>query len=96
MNPEIFSAIVGLYLIPMVISFLKNCSWSDTKKMALTFFVCIVVGAGTAYVGNQLVFTWAATLANILVVVTASQVAYNLYFKDSSTNKSLEAKVVLP
>ena len=82
------SAALALFFVPIV-SFIKKPTWSHQAKYLLGMvaaLICAVVGAfsdgDVKNVGDFMAYFGTA--------VTSSQVLYNLYFKDTDLNASLE------
>lgn len=92
LTPELISVILGV-IVPFVTSLLKNCDWSRETKTLLAGAVSAVFAVG------GLVATGDLTLVNFgtnLPIVFASATAfYNLYFKDTTTDKKLSQAKLL-
>lgn len=71
-NLAMWSMVVGFFL-PMVIAVIQQPSWSQQVRALVTFGVCVVAGAGTAYFNGD--FNTADIASAILVtLVTAISV----------------------
>lgn len=89
---NVLAALVGVFM-PMLVSWLKNVSWSTQTKFLLTLVVSVILGAATSYVSGTLGLTLATALADITIVFTASQVVYKLWFSGSPLDRSLTGEV---
>lgn len=89
---EALEALFALVL-PAIVSWLKNTSWSRQAKILLSLAIAGIAGALTVVAeGRFNAGDWATTASAIWV---ASQAAYGVWFKATATNAWLEGKRVL-
>ncbi len=90
MEPVGIAAVAGV-LIPFLISFLKDVTWSAKTKQALAFGASLLVAAGiTAYDNGVALSEWDNLAANLGVVFTTGQLVYQQYFSGTRVNARLE------
>lgn len=89
-----FAVIAGL-IVPFVVSFLKNKTWSTQVKQLIAIAVSLVVGVGITFIDNGVsVDGWQDILANFGVVFTVANVWYGQYFGNTVVNAKLESSGV--
>lgn len=93
MNPTV--AIIAGFLLPFVVSFLKDRTWSQNVKQLVAFGASAVVAVGVTAIdeGTDL-SNWDAFVANLGVIFATAQVWYGQYFGGTSVNTYLESKGV--
>lgn len=88
------AALAG-FVVPFVVSFLKNTAWSAQVKQIVSVVVCIVVAFGITVVDNGVdIGDWKTLLLNLGVIFTVAQVFYQQYFGGTSVNAKLEVSGV--
>ena len=90
MPGEVWAGIVGVFM-PFLVSWLKNRDWSKEGKFFFTLVISVVLGALTSFLANQLVFSWDKTATNFLIVFTAGQAVYKLWFEASTVETLLNS-----
>ena len=88
------AALAG-FVVPFVVSFLKNTAWSAQAKQIVSVAVCLVVAFGITVVDNGVnIGDWKTLLLNLGVIFTVAQVFYQQYFGGTSVNAKLEVSGV--
>jgi len=78
-------------ILPFVISFLKDTTWSTQIKHLVSFGLSAVVAFGITVVDNGVVISnWTEFLANLGVIFTVANVVYTQYFSNTELNKKIE------
>lgn len=78
-------------LIPFIVSYLKDVSWSLKVKQALSFGIATAFGVGVTVVDKGVSIDSVPTLlANLGVIFTTAQVFYVQLLKGSEVNAKLE------
>lgn len=89
---ETISVVIGAGM-PVLISYLKRCTWTPRQRFLFSLGVCLVVGVAMVWAAGQL------NLANIAesagLVFTAATTVYKLWFEATPLNRELEQKDVL-
>lgn len=84
------SALAGIF-VPVLISFLKNTSWSKQVKQGIAIATSAVVAVGITALDNGVnLADWQTLIANITVVFSVAQVVYQQYFGSTALNAKLE------
>jgi len=84
------AALAGIF-VPILISFLKNKSWSSKVKQAVAVVVSGVVAVGITAIDNGVDLSdWQTIATNIAVVFSVAQVSYQQYFGGTALNAKLE------
>lgn len=74
-NLEMWSLLVGI-AAPVVLAIVQQPSWTRPMRAAVTFLLCLLLGAGTAYFNGDLSGkTWVSCTLLILVATYSSYVA---------------------
>lgn len=88
------AALAG-FVVPFVVSYLKNTAWSAQAKQIVSVVVCLVVALGITVVDNGVnIGDWKTLLLNLGVIFTVAQVFYQQYFGGTSVNAKLETSGV--
>ena len=85
MKVEQFIWMLG-FLMPMVTEALVKTTWSRNLKNLVAFGVSLVIGGIQILLTGQ--FDYANILASIGATFTASQIAYDQYFKNKFEKES--------
>lgn len=81
-------AVAAGFIVPIIISFLKDTNWSTKVKQLLSFVISSVIGLLiTVYDGG---ISWDSVVQNIGLVFTTSQVWYTQIFEGTTVNAVLE------
>jgi cytochrome c biogenesis factor len=96
-NSPYFGPLISLLagqFVPVLVSFVKDKTWSNRQKMLLTMFVSVAVGAITALAENAVQVNATMTvddwIKNVLAVFSSATAAYKLYFENTRANETLE------
>jgi putative flippase GtrA len=88
------AALAG-FVVPFVVSFLKNTAWSAQAKQIVSVVVCLAVAFGITVVDNGVnIGDWKTLLLNLGVIFTVAQVFYQQYFGGTSVNAKLDVSGV--
>jgi hypothetical protein len=90
-NEQAIAVILGI-VMPVIVSFLKDCGWSTRQKFWFTILICGIAGAGTAFYTGGLAFTFEGAqklLLDVAIVFSASQVVYKAYFEGTGLDQKL-------
>lgn len=94
---EFLSIVLGIISsvgMPALVSWMKQSTWPAWKKSVLALLVAISLGALTVLVNGNIDLKNLAL--SVTAIFTAATTIYNVYFKTTDMNKSLEQKQVLP
>jgi hypothetical protein len=95
MEPIVLSGLLG-FLVPPLVSWLKNVNWPRWARVTLAGVVSLVVALLSLLQDGKLGdASWKTILANLGVVFGVATAFYNIHFSDTSLNATLEAKKVL-
>lgn len=95
MEPIVLSGLLG-FLVPPVVSFLKNAGWPKWAKVSLSVVVSVLFAIISLVQDGKLTdASWKQIAANIAAVVGVAQLFYVNYFGNTQVNQKLEAKKVL-
>jgi hypothetical protein len=84
------AALAGLF-VPVLVSFLKNVTWSMKVKQAVALGTSILVAVGITVVDKGVNLSdWKVLVANLAVIFTVAQVFYGQYFGGTALNAKLE------
>lgn len=86
-NLTLYMAVLG-WLIPMVISFVKQAAWSKQTKG----LVAALVSVASAMVGAAIAGHWNPedVTRSVLIVLTLSQVSYQTFWGPSQIDATIE------
>jgi putative flippase GtrA len=91
MNTLGVAALAG-FVVPFIVSYLKNTSWSAQMKQGVSVVISLVVAFGITAIDNGVdLGNWKNLLLNLGVVFTVAQVFYQQYFGGTSLNSKLES-----
>lgn len=91
MNNIGIAALAGIF-VPILVSFLKNTSWSSKVKQGIAIGTSALVAFGITAIDNGVSFSdWRAFVANATVVFSVAQVVYQQYFGGTALNAKLES-----
>lgn len=85
------AALAG-FIVPFIVSYLKNMNWSVQVKQIVSVVVCLVIAVGITAIDNGVnLGDWKAFIMNLGVIFTVAQVFYQQYFGGTSVNAKLES-----
>jgi hypothetical protein len=85
------AALAG-FVVPFIISYLKNMNWSSQVKQGVSVAVCLVVAVGVTAIDNGVdLGNWKNLVMNLGVIFTVAQVFYQQYFGGTAINAKLES-----
>jgi len=85
------AALAG-FVVPFVVSYLKNMSWTAQVKQVVSVVVCLLVAVGITAIDNGVnLGNWKDLIMNLGVIFTVAQVFYQQYFGGTSVNAKLES-----
>lgn len=84
----LWSGVVGFFL-PLGVSVIQQPKWHDGAKAVVTFLLCLIAAAGTAYFEGKLTGQRFAT--STLVVFVAAISSYKGLWKPTGTAPKIEA-----
>lgn len=84
----LWSGVVGFFL-PLGVSVIQQPKWHDGAKAVVTFLLCLIAAAGTAYFEGKL--TGARFTSSLLVVFLAAITSYKGLWKPTGASPSIEA-----
>jgi putative flippase GtrA len=91
MNTLGVAALAG-FVVPFIVSYLKNTSWSAQMKQGVSVVISLLVAFGITAIDNGVdLGNWKNLLLNLGVVFTVAQVFYQQYFGGTSINSKLES-----
>jgi putative flippase GtrA len=91
MNTLGVAALAG-FVVPFIVSYLKNTSWSAQMKQGVAVVISLLVAFGITAIDNGVdLGNWKNLLLNLGVVFTVAQVFYQQYFGGTSINSKLES-----
>jgi putative flippase GtrA len=91
MNTLGVAALAG-FVVPFIVSYLKNTDWSAQAKQGVSVVTSLVVAFGITAIDNGVdLGNWKDLLLNLGVVFTVAQVFYQQYFGGTSLNSKLES-----
>lgn len=83
-----FDIFLGI-IAPLIISALKQKSWSDSTKIALTFGVCIILSVFSMFITSP-EWDWYNATQTVGTIFTAAVLMYKGRFETTKLNKELE------
>lgn len=84
------AALLGV-VMPFVISFLKDVTWSTQAKHAVSLAVSAVAAVGITAIDNGVdLANWQNFVANLGIIFTVSNVVYRQYFENTALNLKVE------
>lgn len=83
-----WSLLVG-FLMPNAIAILQQPRWSDGVRAMLTFVLCLVAGAGTAYFEGEL--TGRRAVSAVLLVLVTTLATYRNFWKPVGVAPAIES-----
>ncbi len=87
---QVLLGTVAAVLLPVIVSYLKQCSWADKTKTFVSVGVATALGTLTVYATNQLdLKNWIGTISAIYAAAT---IVYQTWFKHLAFNEWLENK----
>lgn len=85
------AALAG-FVVPFIVSYLKNMNWSAQVKQVVSVAVCLVVAVGVTAIDNGVdLGNWKDLILNLGVIFTVAQVFYQQYFGGTAVNAKLES-----
>lgn len=85
------AALAG-FVVPFVVSYLKNMNWSSQVKQGVSVGVSLLVAVGITAIDNGVdLGNWKDLVMNLGVIFTVAQVFYQQYFGGTSVNAKLES-----
>ena len=84
-----WAGIVG-FLMPLLISVIKQATWSEATKSVFAFGACLVASLGTAYFSGN--FAGQDIVTCVLITFTIAIGAYYGFYKPTGISKAIEAK----
>ncbi len=90
-DSESWSVLLGVFL-PIVISWLKNAGWPRGAKIGLAAALALVVGFGTSFFANQLIFSWQKAIVNTAIVFAAASTVYTTILERTGLEQVLRGK----
>lgn len=94
---EFLSLVLGIVfsvLMPALVSWLKQSSWPEWKKVGLALLVAVALGALTVLAKGEIDLQDLATA--VTAIFTAATIIYRTWFRETRLNGILENKQVLP
>lgn len=89
-------AFIAGFIVPFIVSFLKDLMWSAKVKQLVALVVCIVIGAGVTIIDQGIVINnWDTFVQNFTIIFTTAQIWYIQYFENTNVNMKLEDLKVL-
>lgn len=86
-DSALWSAIIGPWM-PVIIATINRQRWTSTAKGVSTFVVSAVAALGTSYFAGEL--ESGEILLNVLIVMSAATVSYNMFWKPSGIAPKIE------
>ena len=92
-NLEMYALVVG-FLLPPLIAIVQQPTWPEWARAVMTFLVCALAGAGTAYFQGDL--TGRRFVEAGLVVLVTTIATFKGFWKPTGVAPAVEAKTTLP
>lgn len=86
-NLTMWAGIVG-FLMPIVISIIKQSGWSDAAKSVLAFACCLAAAVGTAYFSGN--FIGQDVVTCFLITFTIAIGSYYGFYKPTGISGAIE------
>jgi len=84
-------AFIAGFIVPFIVSFLKDLKWSAKVKQLVALVVCLIVGAGVTIIDQGVVInSWDTFVSNFAIIFATAQVWYTQYFENTNVNMKLE------
>lgn len=90
MEFETFVSLGLAFVVPALVSYLKNTAWSKTKRMALAAVVAVAASTGALFVQGEL-NSFTDFVGNAAIVWAGATANYKLWFGNTDLNLKLEA-----
>lgn len=85
------AALAG-FVVPFIVSYLKNMNWSSQVKQGVSVAISLVVAVGITAIDNGAdLGNWKDLIMNLGVIFTVAQVFYQQYFGGTAVNAKLES-----
>lgn len=85
---SLVSILVG-FIVPLLVSFLKDVKWSRRTKYVFSMAVSVVAAAANMFLQGEL-HSWFDLVVQAAVVWGVAQVNYKTWFGDTALNVTLE------
>lgn len=87
-NLSMWTLLAGT-LLPLVIATVQQPGWSPRVRSLVTTGLCLVVGGGTAWLGDAL--TGQSVVTSVLTVLVAALATYQGFWKPTGIAPTVEA-----
>ena len=91
---QVLFGMVSALLLPIIVSYLKNCAWSDTLKSVLSISVALAFGVAGVWIAKGSI-SFVDVSESVTAIYTASSLIYTVWFKTLPFNTWLEKQKVL-
>lgn len=91
-NEQAISTIIG-FIVPFVVSWIKNEKWSFGKKVLVVWVVSFILAFLNTLFSNKLAFSWDKLLVDLAIVIGVSQSFYAMLYEKVFEEKVQEGKI---
>lgn len=86
----VVSVVLG-FVVPFVVSWLKNLKWHKAVRVALAGAVSVVAATGSLFVQGELT-SWSSLAANAAIIWGVAFANYKAWFQNTDLNAELEIR----